>query len=106
MGLSIVDAIKSSIAILFFPSGLFLLIVGLLYEWADRKLLAQLQNRVGSRSFQPLADVAKLLAKEGSSACWFITPISAPVVYYGDEADVELVLAGSLAPDDSPRAKE
>jgi NADH-quinone oxidoreductase subunit H len=47
-----------------FPGGLFLLTSGLLYEWADRKLVAQFQNRLGPRWFQPLADVFKLLAKE------------------------------------------
>ena len=52
------------VAILIFPSGLFLLVAGLAYEWADRKLLAQFQNRVGPRWFQPLADVVKLMAKE------------------------------------------
>jgi NADH-quinone oxidoreductase subunit H len=64
MGLSTMNVIKGLIAILFFPSGLFLLIAGLLYEWVDRKLLAQLQNRIGPRWFQPFADVFKLLAKE------------------------------------------
>jgi NADH-quinone oxidoreductase subunit H len=34
------------------------------YEWADRKLVARLQNRLGPRWFQPLADTVKLLAKE------------------------------------------
>ncbi|GAB4541892.1 MAG: hydrogenase [Anaerolineae bacterium] len=58
------DTIESLIAILFFPGGLFLLIAGLLYEWVDRKLLAQLQNRIGPRWFQPFADILKLLAKE------------------------------------------
>lgn len=52
------------IALLVFPSGLFLLAFGLFYEWADRKLVAQFQNRIGPRWFQPLADVVKLLAKE------------------------------------------
>jgi NADH-quinone oxidoreductase subunit H len=51
-------------ALIIFPSGLFLLLAGLAYEWADRKLLAQFQNRAGPRWFQPLADVLKLLAKE------------------------------------------
>lgn len=51
-------------AILFFPGGLFVLLNGLAYEWLDRKLLARLQNRVGPRWFQPLADVVKMLAKE------------------------------------------
>jgi NADH-quinone oxidoreductase subunit H len=51
-------------ALLIFPSGLILLLSGLAYEWADRKLLARFHNRVGPRWFQPLADVVKLLAKE------------------------------------------
>jgi NADH-quinone oxidoreductase subunit H len=65
MGLHItMDNVSNLFAILIFPSGLFLLAAGLAYEWADRKLLAQLQNRVGPRWFQPLADVLKLMAKE------------------------------------------
>lgn len=59
-----IENIPNLFAILIFPSGLFLLFTGLAYEWADRKLLAQLQNRVGPRWFQPLADVVKLMAKE------------------------------------------
>jgi NADH-quinone oxidoreductase subunit H len=50
--------------IFFFPCGLFLLFAGLIYEWIDRKLLARMQNRIGPRWFQPLADMVKLLAKE------------------------------------------
>jgi NADH-quinone oxidoreductase subunit H len=52
------------IAIILFPSGLFLLVLGLVYEWVDRKLVAQFQNRLGPRWFQPAADMLKLLAKE------------------------------------------
>lgn len=52
------------LALLFFPGGLFVLAGGMAYEWADRKLVARLQNRVGPRWFQPLADTVKLLAKE------------------------------------------
>lgn len=52
------------INLLFFPGGLFLLGLGLGYEWLDRKLLARLQNRIGPRWFQPLADTIKLLSKE------------------------------------------
>ena len=55
---------RNLIALLFFPSGLFLLAAGMFYEWVDRKLLAQYQNRIGPRWFQPLADFVKLLAKE------------------------------------------
>jgi NADH-quinone oxidoreductase subunit H len=51
-------------ALFLFPSGLFLLLSGLAYEWVDRKLVAHFQNRVGPRWFQPLADVLKLLLKE------------------------------------------
>lgn len=56
--------VRDLFALLIFPGGLFVVIAGLLYEWVDRKLLAQLQNRVGPRWFQPLADLVKLLAKE------------------------------------------
>jgi NADH-quinone oxidoreductase subunit H len=52
------------LTLLFFPGGLFVLLGGMVYEWADRKLVARLQNRIGPRWFQPLADTVKLLAKE------------------------------------------
>ncbi|MDX9865539.1 MAG: NADH-quinone oxidoreductase subunit H [Anaerolineaceae bacterium] len=52
------------VAVLIFPGGLTLIMAGLLYEWINRKLVAQYQNRVGPRWFQPLADVVKQLAKE------------------------------------------
>lgn len=58
------QTINSLFTLLIFPGGLFLLAAGLAYEWIDRKLLAQFQNRIGPRWFQPLADVLKLLAKE------------------------------------------
>lgn len=58
------DALTNLTEVALFPGGLFLLLAGLAYEWVDRKLLAQLQNRVGPRWFQPLADIMKLLAKE------------------------------------------
>jgi len=54
----------SIIILWLFPSGIFLLLIGLFYQWFDRKLLAVLQNRVGPRWFQPLADTIKLLSKE------------------------------------------
>lgn len=76
-------------ALLVFPGGLSLLVGGLVYEWADRKLLAVFQNRVGPRWFQPFADTLKLLAKEevvpeGANRALFI---GLPLV----------ALAGSLA---------
>ena len=49
---------------LLFPSGVFVLLCGLAYEWVERKLVARLQNRIGPRWFQPLADVVKLMSKE------------------------------------------
>jgi len=52
------------ITLLLFPGGLFILLCGLAYEWAERKLVARLQNRIGPRWFQPAADIVKLLFKE------------------------------------------
>ncbi|HEY3380836.1 MAG TPA: complex I subunit 1 family protein [Vicinamibacterales bacterium] len=52
------------VALLILPGGLFLLSVSTVYEWADRKLVARFQNRIGPRWFQPVADIVKLLAKE------------------------------------------
>ena len=56
--------ILTIITLWLFPSGLFLLTAGLLYQWFDRKLLALLQNRIGPCWFQPFADTFKLLSKE------------------------------------------
>ena len=56
--------INPILALLVFPGGLSLLVFGLVYEFADRKLVARFQNRIGPRWFQPLADLIKLLAKE------------------------------------------
>ncbi len=58
------NTLENIVTFLFFPSGLFILLCGLAYEWVDRKLVARLQNRIGPRWFQPLADVVKLLSKE------------------------------------------
>jgi len=58
------SAVPNLTALLLFPGGLFLLLNGLVYEWVDRKLVARLQNRIGPRWFQPLADIVKLLANE------------------------------------------
>jgi NADH-quinone oxidoreductase subunit H len=52
------------ISLLFYPAGLTLILVGLFYEWIDRKLVARFQNRIGPRWFQPLADILKLFGKE------------------------------------------
>ena len=52
------------ISLLFFPAGLGLIGAGLMAQWADRKLLARFQNRLGPRWFQPFADALKLLGKE------------------------------------------
>jgi NADH-quinone oxidoreductase subunit H len=58
------NTLTSLIALLIFPAGLTLVLTGMFYEWADRKLVARFQNRVGPRWFQPFADMVKLLTKE------------------------------------------
>jgi NADH-quinone oxidoreductase subunit H len=57
-------AFTALLSIMFFPAGITLILSGMLYEWADRKLVARFQNRIGPRWFQPLADTIKLLTKE------------------------------------------
>jgi NADH-quinone oxidoreductase subunit H len=56
--------LRELLALLIFPGGLFVLALGLGYDWLHRKLVARMQNRVGPRWYQPLADVVKLLSKE------------------------------------------
>ncbi len=58
------NVLASLFALMFFPAGVSLILSGMLYEWADRKLVARFQNRIGPRWFQPLADTIKLLSKE------------------------------------------
>lgn len=58
------NALLPILRLIVFPGGLFLLALGLFYQWISRKLLALLQNRIGPRWFQPLADTVKLLVKE------------------------------------------
>lgn len=58
------NTLSSLFTILIFPAGLTLVLIGMLYEWIDRKLVARFQNRVGPRWFQPFADIVKLFAKE------------------------------------------
>jgi len=58
------------LGIILFPGLLFFSILGLLFEWIDRRFYAKLQNRVGPLYtgpwglLQPLADFIKLMAKE------------------------------------------
>jgi NADH-quinone oxidoreductase subunit H len=53
-----------AVHILIFPGLLFLAAGGLLVEFADRKLYARFQNRMGPPWFQPAADFIKLVSKE------------------------------------------
>lgn len=50
--------------IIIFPGFLFLGVLSLAFEYVDRKLYAQLQNRIGPPWYQPVADIIKLLTKE------------------------------------------
>ena len=56
--------INTLAGLLIFPGFLFLSVLSLVAEYADRKIYARLQNRVGPPFFQPLADLIKLVAKE------------------------------------------
>jgi NADH-quinone oxidoreductase subunit H len=79
---------KAILTIMFFPAGITLMLLGMLYTWIDRKLVARLQNRIGPRWFQPFADVLKLFAKEQ------ITPKGVnPLLFFGLPV---LALSGAL----------
>ncbi|MFZ2957751.1 MAG: complex I subunit 1 family protein [Candidatus Ozemobacteraceae bacterium] len=52
------------LSLLIFPGCLFLLFLGLVFQFVDRKLHARLQNRMGPPWFQPFSDLIKLLGKE------------------------------------------
>lgn len=58
------NALNIAAALLIFPSGLFLLANSVAYDWAERKFVARMQNRLGPRWFQSFADILKLLTKE------------------------------------------
>ncbi|MCP5095878.1 MAG: NADH-quinone oxidoreductase subunit H [Chloroflexi bacterium] len=79
---------RTVFALLFFPGGVFVLMAGLAYGWLDRKLIARMQNRMGPRWFQPIADMIKLLSKEE------VLPAAAhPVLFVGLPM---VALAGAL----------
>lgn len=77
------NTLTALFTLLIFPAGLTLLLVGMFYEWIDRKLIARFQNRIGPRWFQPFADVVKLFAKEqitpdiAHAALFFSLPVMA-----------------------------
>jgi NADH-quinone oxidoreductase subunit H len=58
------EVIRDLLVLVVFPGGLVLVMSALAYEWANRKLVAHLQDRLGPPWFQPLADLVKLLAKD------------------------------------------
>ena len=58
------NTLTTLFTLLIFPAGLALILLGMFYEWIDRKLIARFQNRIGPRWFQPFADMVKLFAKE------------------------------------------
>jgi NADH-quinone oxidoreductase subunit H len=70
------SALNAFAALLIFPCGLFLLANSIVYDWAERKLVARLQNRIGPRWFQTFADMAKLLTKEN------LVPVNANIRWF------------------------
>ncbi len=52
------------LSMMIFPGFLFLVALGMLFHWIDRKLIARFEGRIGPPWYQPLADTIKLFAKE------------------------------------------
>lgn len=77
------NTLTALFTLLIFPAGLTVILLGIFYEWIDRKLIARFQNRIGPRWFQPFADMVKLFAKEqitpsiAQSALFFGLPVVA-----------------------------
>ncbi|PWI47425.1 hypothetical protein CEE45_12045 [Candidatus Heimdallarchaeota archaeon B3_Heim] len=74
-----------------FPGIFFIFSGALFYSWVDRKIYAQMQNRVGPRFLQPIFDVLKLLAKED------ITPIGVETPEFNIIPAMQLILTLLLA---------
>jgi len=66
----VIQELMVVLGIVLFPGLLFFSILGLFFEWIDRRFYAKLQNRMGPLYtgpwglLQPLADFVKLMAKE------------------------------------------
>ncbi len=56
--------LKDIVAFLIFPGFAFMVVVGMLVSWVDRKVTARVQYRVGPPLLQPLWDFLKLMGKE------------------------------------------
>ncbi len=55
---------KLIIKFLIFPGGMFLILLGCVLSWLDRKITARIQYRVGPPWYQPFVDIVKLFGKE------------------------------------------
>jgi NADH-quinone oxidoreductase subunit H len=84
-GEAVIPELIDVLRTLLFPGFLFFAILGLFFEWIDRKFYAKLQNRVGPLYtgpwglFQPFADFVKLMAKEDIVPEGAIRPIFSSV---------------------------
>lgn len=74
-----------------FPGILFIFTGALFYNWFERKVYAQMQNRKGPRLIQPVYDFLKLLIKED------ITPNGVDTPEFNAIPPVQLILALLLA---------
>ena len=109
----VIPLLWSAFYILVFPGFLFLAASGLLVEYADRKLYARFQNRMGPPWYQPLADFIKLVAKEdlvpesadklmfklvplfaltAATVSFFYVPLWGPQALFSFEGDLVVVL--------------
>ena len=58
------DFLLFGVEMIVFPGVIFTILIALFVDWEDRKLHAQMQNRIGPPFKQPLLDFIKLMAKE------------------------------------------
>ncbi|MCX5778043.1 MAG: NADH-quinone oxidoreductase subunit H [Elusimicrobia bacterium] len=103
-----INILTTLVQYLVFPGFLFLAVAGLFVSWADRKLAARMQWRVGPPLLQSWYDIRKLFKKEliipegGNTLAFICAPVIAllSIIYAGANLIMILFMQGQIFPGD------